>query len=431
VLESGRQDGLKIRWAIAREGSSPSPGTMTLTKKDYIFALIIFTLALSLRLPYISHPPVTVFDEGIYATFASSVVHNRPFFFAHPPLAGLIFGAVSSTKEFVHAELYGVKLSFDTFPFERVRVSSAIAGSFLAVVVFFIARMIWSNILFGIISSLLVVFDSALITYSRLVLPDIWILLFGFGGVMLTFIAIKRQCFVYAVLAGLLLGLAISIKWSALGFFAFCVLLFVREKKYMKAIIITLVMISVFIIILEVFYSVQPQESIQTNFGDIVYPGRGIIEGFSYIPRHALLMIKGHGDVPHHIHSSHPYSWPFGRKPIGLWGEDEKKIVLSPNSIAWGAVYFSIIVVSLFVILRSKQEDFDSHKLLVAGYMLSYVPFFYVAHPLFVYHYFIPLIFGYLLVPATLNMLGRRAIYVFIISVIAYTVILAPLVYGF
>src|SRR3989338_7287314 len=57
------------------------------TARDAQIVLIILFLALLLRIPFLSHPGQTLFDEVIYTNFAIYTEHGVPFFDIHPPLA--------------------------------------------------------------------------------------------------------------------------------------------------------------------------------------------------------------------------------------------------------------------------------------------------------------------------------------------------------
>src|SRR3990167_6997079 len=280
---------------------------MVLTRKDYYGAFLVFLIALALRLPFISYPPAVVFDEGVYATFASKIIFGIPFFDVHPPLASLINAGVARTSDFSYKELRDIGKDFGEFPFVRVRALHALAGSFLAVVIYFCAKYLWEQSSYAFLASLFVALDNAFISYSRLILPDIWLLLFGFLGVLFVLVAEKKQSVAFLLLAGMFAGLAFSVKWSGLGFFSF----------------------------FSFFFSFFAPSSV----APVSYPAPLDVVG---IFRYNQAMFWEHGKVPYHFHSSFPYEWVLGARPIAMWGSGGERNDLSPNLIFLGGGFLAL-----------------------------------------------------------------------------------------
>ncbi|KKU84942.1 MAG: Glycosyl transferase family 39 [Parcubacteria group bacterium GW2011_GWA1_47_9] len=409
---------------------------MVLTRKDYYGAFLVFLIALALRLPFISYPPAVVFDEGVYATFASKIIFGIPFFDVHPPLASLINAGVARTSDFSYKELRDIGKDFGEFPFVRVRALHALAGSFLAVVIYFCAKYLWEQSSYAFLASLFVALDNAFISYSRLILPDIWLLLFGFLGVLFVLVAEKKQSVAFLLLAGMVAGLAFSVKWSGLGFVAFGSLLLWRQKRLRFLAVFVSFAVLVYFFVFSLFFSFFAPSSV----APVSYPAPLDVVG---IFRYNQAMFWEHGKVPYHFHSSFPYEWVLGARPIAMWGSGGQRIDLAPNIILWGGVFLALITVIIVTFMRPRGSvslASDTYKLLVVGYLMNYVPFFFVARPLFLYHYFAPVLFGYLLLPAVLkqgagiiapNSSFQKTLFSFFALVFLEGVMLASRTYGF
>jgi len=385
-------------------------------------------VAFLFRIPFIGTPGTVIFDEGVYATFASNTVHGVPFFDVHPPLASLIFGGIAATENFDHSTPHDVEDDFDDFPFLRVRVATALAGALVASVLYLVARKLGAPQMGAFLSGFFVAVDTALISYSRLMLPDIWILLFGFLGILCALVSIKKSSWVQVCCAGIFFGLALSLKWSGLGFFGFGVFLLMRQKRYQQALLVFVIMLVVYTSVFTLFlYQFDKNSTLPEAFD---------VAGFGALHKK---MFQEHALVPYHHHSSYPYEWPFGAASIGLWGTGEDRIVLTAHYALWILVYLALIG-AIVTMTKEKSREGDIQRVLILGYLINYVPFFYVARILFLYHYFPALLFGYLLLPVVLgrfrvmlfpHLEKQKAFMLFVFGIVLITALLSPLVYGF
>src|SRR3989344_1354533 len=89
------------------------------------------------------------------------------------------------------------------------------------------------------------------------------------------------------------------------------------------------------------------------------------------------------------LYASSPIKWPFADNQFILWGNGKDDIIkLSPNLFSWALIPCSLII-SLYLIYRNKDKKLI---FLLAGYLASYIPFFLISRPVFLYHYIIPLV---------------------------------------
>ncbi|KAK2145245.1 hypothetical protein LSH36_693g02094 [Paralvinella palmiformis] len=114
-----------------------------------------------------------------------------------------------------------------------------------------------------------------------------------------------------------------------------------------------------------------------------------------------------------HRYSSDPTSWPLMEKNIAYWYNpyNNAQIHLVGNLCLWSSILVCLLVYSgllLFYVLRRHRACYDIEEeewlmykevswLLLAGYLVNYVPYYMTDQTLFLYHYLPALYFGILL----------------------------------
>lgn len=430
--------------------------------------IIIIGLAMLTRLPFLSYPDRTLFDEVIYADFAIQTINQVPFFDIHPPLARMIFAKIAdSTHESFTMIPTETNRPFGNFPYAMLRTFVAIFGILLPVIIYATGRMIGYRPHIALIPALFIIFDSALTLYARTMLPDTLMLVANFSGLLLILVAInakvRRTRLLAIILAGLLLGAAISIKWTALGFLGLAILWLLIKRFWSYAVIIFSI---TFIVYVGVFYAnfkmfpaggqVQPILTGYDNtwVNQIVYPlgtdARAILK---FIPEFQMQMFLSNIDdkISSQIMSAqHPLSWPTARAIVWFWNEPQsiKNIALIGNSILWVASFFAILFEIGWIILsfyRNRRWPIDENEtMLFIGYLANYIPFFFIDRSMFLYHYFPALILLFLLIPKIapriihcVNILARDKYIGYVIMlfvcvlIIANFILLSPTTYGF
>ena len=144
----------------------------------------------------------------------------------------------------------------------------------------------------------------------------------------------------------------------------------------------------------------------------------------AFLPRwHALMYQMDFFNV-RHISASTPLWWPLGDGRISFWRDGARRIILTPNITGWALACGAVIMMLIF---RSGNAE----AMLLVGFFLNYLPFFFIHRALFLYHYFPSLIFAYLLVPRATRLLGFSKTSVPILFFVALTTLfLAPVTYG-
>jgi len=329
------------------------------------------------RVPFISYPPEPVWDEFHYANYAIRTLNGEGAIDVHPPFMRLFFAKAAELFGF---DDYSLKINigegFDSFPYAALRFLSVVAGSLLAGIVYLIAKKIFENKILAALPPFFIIFDGFLITYSRLILPEIFILFFGFLGILFL-ISGPRFLLIFS---GISLGIASSVKWSGLGFLTAGVIYLILNKKIKYASLLILISL------LTYFYI----------FSLVVPPNEFM--------KYSKAMYQGHlafkeGEISY---ASHPIKWPFADDQFILWGNGRNDVIrTSPNLFSWTLVVFSFLT-SVYLLYRKRERKL---LFLMAGYLANYLPFFFISRPLFLYHYIISLVFGFLIAPYSVSLL--------------------------
>ena len=393
--------------------------------KTALGTLFVFVAALALRLPYVGYPPDVVFDEGVNTSFTSYYFHQKPFFDYMPPLAPMIFSAALRGKDVPLVPIRDVAFPHGNFTYLPLRAFIAIAGSLLAGVIFLIASLIYKNMWFAVLSSSFVVFDNALIAYSRAILPETLLLLFGFSGILCWMLSDQAKYKANTVgyktslflAAALLWALAASLKLTGLGFLLTASLFLFYRKQYAKLIAACVVFAFVYIAVFFIFFSTIKDAAVPyTHFRnkeiqkiDFSTP-KTLTNFIPFFIQHHRATLAAHPEVPTDP-AIHPLQWPLYHRSIGLWGKsNSERINISGNMVIWISTTLAVLVAILIIALQ-KTRMINTNELMlpIVGYLANYVPFLLVPRALYLYHYFAALIFGFLLLPALVQFFAGLA----------------------
>src|SRR3989338_307248 len=401
--------------------------------KIILGALVVFAVALALRLPYVNYPPDLIFDEGAHTSFASYYAHRKPFFDNQPPLVPIIFSAALWGKNVPLVPMRDIASPQCSFPYQPLRTLIAVAGSLLAVVIFFIAALLYHNIWFATLSALFVVFDNALIVYSRTILPETLLLLFGFSGILCWILSDqakhetnenmrgeqKHWLVVWGLflIAAVLWALAASLKLTGLGFLLTASLFLLYRKQYAKLIAAWAMFALVYSAVFFIFFSTIKDSTIPyTHFRNqaiqkIDFSTPKTMKNFiPFFIQHHRATIAAHPEVPTDP-AIYPLQWPLYHRSIGFWGKsNSERINISGNMVIWISTTLAVLIV-LVVRIFQKTRMINTNELMlpIVGYLANYVPFLLVPRALYLYHYFAALIFGFLLLPALVQFFAGLA----------------------
>ncbi|OGZ06932.1 MAG: hypothetical protein A2942_01195 [Candidatus Lloydbacteria bacterium RIFCSPLOWO2_01_FULL_50_20] len=438
------------------------------TVKDTGIVLFIIMLAVLLRVPFLSHPNQTLFDEVLHANFAINIIAGAPFFDIHPPLARMLFAEVASFFPFEVSTIpIAINQSFQDFPYVALRFFVALFGILLVPLVYALARTLGYIPRIAMIPALFVVFDNALVFYSRTMLPDTILLVCVFSGFLAAFAATKKTAgwkrYALVITAALALGLAVSIKWTALGVVGVVFIAYLLAKMYreifISGIIVAIVYTAIFTVFLFSFPGGGKTDPVLKTYDvpivtELEFPGEhrpGSIASFFFAHHRVMLETNRDPEITKGITSAPgPLAWPPARSVIAVWknSEGNKFIILTGNSLLWIVTFFALIFELIWIAahyFRDRRFPIDRNEsILLLGYLMNYLPFFLIHRPMFLYHYFTSLIFLFLLfpriAPRIVNCIARvsgdrmlaltLAAFVGLLILVNF-ILLAPSTYGF
>ena len=405
-----------------------------LTARDLYCVVIIIVLASVLRLPHIAFPAVTQFDELIYADNALYLVQGIPFVDTHPPLVRMMFAEVTRFHSpFTTTRIpLGDNIPFGDFPFTAVRTFVALFGIFLPIVIYMLGRAMKLTPRMALLPALLVALDSALTAYSRAILPDTILLCFNFlllaSAFMLVNANTTRRKICLIIATGILAGLALSIKWTALGVLACVWLLFILKKQLRALFVVTGIAFLTYVLVFAMYLLCYfPNGGAAKNVGielapnyvgNIQFPPfTSLTQAIAFLPSYHKVMWQTNND-PYVLatlqKAQGPLYWPISHPEIYFWmqPESERSSVNVPrvdvvgNFVIWVACFLAWFFNLCWIVRRWIQKralPIDTAEVIImCGYVMNYLPFLLIHRQMFLYHYFTALIFLFLLTPYAL-----------------------------
>ncbi len=400
------------------------------THHDHQLVVILMLLAMLVRLPFIAHPDRTIFDEVVYTNYTLHTLEGMPFFDIHPPLARILFAEVAK-----HAETFTVSTlptdvnqSFADFPYVSLRYFIAFMSILIPLLLYAIGRIIGYSPRASALPALFVIFDNAFIIYGRVILPDTLLILFNFLAFAAALAAVrvreKRFTFALTVIAGIAIGLAASIKWTALGVLATIWLLFFFQKRWGAILLTGLLTVLIYVSVFLFYFSFFPNGG-KVGFmlppfntpwlAAITYPkGTDQAQVLKFLPEFHEAILRSNNDATINkfiLQGPGPMWWSTARTSIAFWvGNDGKKITLQGSAFLWFFSFFLLLFEIGWMLMQLKIKRVwpidQNETILLAGYFLNYLPFFLIHRPMYLYHYLTALVFLFLLVPK----IGPRAI---------------------
>lgn len=395
---------------------------------------LIFLTSLSFftRFFYLFYPSKVVFDEAYFGLYATKYLSHQYFFDIHPPLGKLLLASVALLGKVNPGFAFQENSSYPAFNFLVIRLLPAFFGALLVALIYLFVREMGFSRRVAFFSSFLALFDNALLVQSRFILLDIILVFFIFLALYL-FLLIKKhppfssQWYLLNFLCGLVLGGAISIKWTGFGVLGivwfltiFNRRLFSRPKKeiIVKTILIFLLPLFFYFFIFALhFYLVplpcqfdcgavlsHPLVDPETNYFFNHPPAGNILNKLKEV--HKVML----GDVltaSTFYYQSDWWSWPFMMRPVRYFqetqGEKISSIYFFGNPVVWwlsilGVLgYLYLITKNYFLKFKLKlPASFYSEGcfLLFLGYLIYMLSFFTIKRYMLMYHYLPALVFA-------------------------------------
>jgi len=419
-------------------------------KSPWVLPLLIVVLGLVRNFLWIAQPAEVVFDEVHFGKFLNAYLKGEYYFDIHPPLGKLLL-ALGGYGAGYQGDFSFERISqpYGSTPYVALRTLPNLAGGLLPLAVYLFLLTFGLSKRASALAAVFLLLENALLVQTHFILIDAFLLFFGFLGLAAFFWARQNGYEIVKLsLAGFLLALSFSVKWTGLAFFALAGFFFLKDllgrfrssrrqaaKLFGKS-LIALVILPIFVY-LSVFYihfSLLPRP----GPGD-AYMSADFVAGkknfWAKTFELNLVMYSANATLSAtHPYSSKFYSWPIMARPVYYWvknfpGGEAGRIYLLGNPILWWLATFGMI----FSLFRWRPKEKELKLGLYLGYFLNILPFVVVPRVLFLYHYLAALIFSVAVLSALIadsEKAKPKVIFVLVALVFASFIFFAPLSYG-
>jgi dolichyl-phosphate-mannose-protein mannosyltransferase len=407
---------------------------------------------------YFGKPATTVFDEVHFGKFISAYFTHEYYFDIHPPLGKLILAGWGKLWHFQPG--FSFANIGDMYPdkaYLALRFLPSLAGALLPLVIYLLALQLGLTPVTAFGAGILVALDNALLVQSRLILLDSFLLLFGFGAI-LAYATWRnhiepRSHMWLLVLAGILSGLAISIKWTGASFLGLIMLMelidvwrnrheTVRQRLMWIVSSLGIAPLVIYFLVFVIHFSLLGKSGTGDAFmsqrfhsgltGSIVTTTENPMNIFQKTFELNREMYRANQRLTaSHPYSSPWYSWPFMDRPIFYWVQGEARFYLLGNPIIW---WFSTAAVftCLAIAVVSLGRIAPPLAIMLVGWASNLLPFVGITRVMFLYHYFTALIWAILMLMWLVNRDKHRiriTLAIALLTLMAF-IYFAPLSYG-
>ena len=427
-----------------------------------LYSFLILAFSFSTYFVKYNYPPAVFWDENYHIASAQKYIDGTMFMEVHPPL-GKMFIALGEyiiqpnknldTHKFVETDY--IKDFPQGYSFAGVRLFPTLFAWLSAIVFFFILYFLSKNPHLSAIFSSLYVFDNALIVHSRGAMLEGSHLFFILLAILYWSYLISKNSKVknisYLIL-GLLVGLSVMVK--ATGAITFMLFLFLfaydyreRFKDWRKNIaqLFKIFFVKLIIVIVGISAVFFPVWYIHFSMGKNVASDKFYSAGDEYKeiiatggtanPLNFYVMLKDNlkymanynKGVPRldvckpDENGSHPLVWPVGDKSINYrWEKNDEGVrylYLQSNPVVWfaalaGIILSMVLIVSKFVYkLEVKNKRTFYFLICFTAMYVSYMAIMLrIGRVMYLYHYFIPLIFSFIILFLVFNYIAGEYI---------------------
>lgn len=404
------------------------------------WSLFLLMAGFFLHFLWLNQPDQVVFDEVHFGKFASAYSTGEYFFDIHPPLGKLIIalgarwgGYAEYLKTHPAFEFKDIGEKFGDLPILSFRFFPALAGSLIPLTIFFFLLSLDTKKSTALLASLFCLLETALLTQSRFILLDAFLILFGFLGLGFFFFAQKKSSpYFFLILSGLFLGASIAVKWTGLSFlgmaliFLFIDWLDANEKEIFRLLkkifskklfdknfflpkfnpaIFKKTSLSLLAILAFAFLVYIFSFAVHFNLLSIKGSGNDFMEenfrqnqiGFwgKFVQLNQKINLYNSSLTAPHPDSSLFWQWPILKKPVHYWDGGQARVIFFGNPVLWLGGFLGVI---LFLIFWKKIQLSQKTKFVILlGFWSNFLPFLSVTRALFLYHYLSALIFSFIM----------------------------------
>ncbi len=439
-------------------------------RKERFLVGLILLLAVVTRFYHFGEPRQIVLDEVYFPKFVTDYFKGAYFFDIHPPLAKLMMAG--------WAKMLGAEPPVD-FDFKKIgkeypsnfymylRFLTCFFGVLLPLAVYLLARELFESRWSAFLAALFVVFDNAVVTQSRHILIDVFLLFFGVAGLWLMFLARKqrfgsRSWFVLMGLAALGLACCVSVKWTGATFIGLAGLVLLydlyQSRKWTQFVAQAGMLVFVGFWVYFSFFAIHFQLLHKSGDGDAFMSAQfraTLTDSRGYDPRAEPLgmfskftelnrvMLNANASITAtHSYSSKWYSWPLMIRPMYYWvssGHDGRssKIYLMGNPIIWWLAFAAFLYWTGWSVWKLLGRRRDAHLApviwLLLGYVCNLLAYIMVSRVAFIYHYLPSLLMMMMGLGLFFDRYWKKTRYVAVAAIVVAAVLFvyfAPLSYG-
>ena len=339
-----------------------------------IAPIVIALISLALRVVNLGSIKSFIFDEVYYVDGARDLLKygvevsgTQPEFIVHPPLGKWMIAS-------------GIKIFGDN-PFGW-RIATAVVGSLLILLIGLIAHKLFRDPLLTGLASALMALDGLALVHSRASLLDNFLTFFI---LLATYFFITKQYW----WTGLVLGLALATKWSALYFvIAFGLIAFYRAfshhtgKNLIKP---TAQRVLQFGVIPVVVYVTSWAGWFASNRGWARDHSTNVLNSFIYY--HQQMLGFHTGLTEKHTYEANPWSWLFMGRPTSFFYESPKGcganscsqevIALGTPLLWWLGIAAISLIIGLWVRSFFTRHFDPAATIIITGLVAGYLPWFF------------------------------------------------------
>jgi dolichyl-phosphate-mannose-protein mannosyltransferase len=388
-----------------------------LTRRPEVWVLT--ALSAALRFWHLYVPNAVVFDELHYEHFAGNYLTHAYMFDVHPPLGRMMFAALAWLLHVPAATLVATMPG----PAPAMRILPATLGTILVPLVWLMLRQLGASRRVATLGAIGILLDNALVTISRYILVDIFLVVFGVAAIN-CYLAARaragRARWWFLIASAFLAGCALSVKWTGASALATILAAWFVEAllrrdwaraeslrlRIGEGLLFTAVPAIVYLAAFAVQFSVLSHTGPGDAFMSIQFrmqqPGSPQYD--PHAPKlsfwtklaevhHAIRYGNGELQNVTHPASSRWYTWPIMKHPVGLWERAGAKdgshtmIILLGNPLVWWAGLAGFFAGLLALALKRRAGYEFGLSLLLFCAIMNFAPFAGIKRIMYLYHY--------------------------------------------
>ena len=380
-----------------------------------VLILVLFAVAILTRYLFFGWPASSIIDEVYFGKYLSGYFTHKYYFDVHPPLGKFIVAGVAGFLEFepILPNTHW-KQEYTDNNYLVLRFVPGLFGAFLPVIIYLLTYQWWKDRLLSVFIGFLIVFENALISQSRFLFWDSFLLCFGFAAILFYSYYRQNSKLGYLILTGLCAGSAFSCKWTGATFIALPILLealsWLKRRNsfalfFRNAFIVLGMALLVYVAIFYVHFKLLPvsgpgDDHMSKEFqmglignkytGYQTQPTMTFVEQFVEVNQE---MYRANQRMSDHPASSHWYQWPFGEKSLGYWRQGKLDIALQANLVLWWMASISMLALTMVFIVRPAYWRDEPIITIVSGMLMNWLPFALISRVMFIHSYLMALVF--------------------------------------